>query len=275
METIRLYRALHQRETALGYLESYDFENESIIDEAYSHILDSYPLKDERGERTIFSFTADLSVAVSLVKDNSLDYDSIAYIDAPISRDANISRDAHISKSAFFSSNENTLSPCEDSKARVIIKPVFRAFDWFDMAIYCQKLSLSNLNITRLPIAPIPLINTLIPSRNGALSKARAMNEFAVFFRGKFAPRLLDLDDEEALRAEIEKSFQQPKLEDEENLGLFFLSNPSLLKSNTARDIIKSLRSYAEDEGNLTNVGLSRRQAILAELKNWEGRFFE
>ena len=269
METIRLYRALHQRETALGYLESYDFENESIIDEAYSHILDSYPLKDERGERTIFSFTADLSVAVSLVKDNSLDYDSIAYIDAPISRDA------CISKGAFFSSNENNLFPCEDSKAKIIIKPVFRAFDWFDMAIYCQKLSLSNLNITRLPIAPIPLINTLIPSRNGALSKARAMNEFAVFFRGKFAPRLLDLADEKTLRAEIEKSFQQPKLEDEENLGLFFLSNPSLLKSDTARDIIKSLRSYAEDEGNLTNVGLSRRQAILAELKNWEGRFFE
>lgn len=241
---LRLYRALYKSQTENGFLKSYSFSDSEIIHEVYSHILNSHTYKDNRGERVIFSFTTDISVAFELLEKMSETYDSICYIDVPLQKNAKMVLNG----------------------AKAIVKPVFRFCDWIDMACYNKTLSLNNLNFPHANIPPVPLLNELLPSHNGALSKALAMKEIAVIFEEEFNFNKLSFEEAKKIKEEHQPEFP---LENDENLSLFSLCG----KGDVDENIIKNLKSFANNLDNLQNVSPIQREFLIKNLEKCEKVF--
>ncbi|NLB56450.1 MAG: hypothetical protein GX811_11955 [Lentisphaerae bacterium] len=180
---MRLYRAIPANETTLNsHQKAFSkgdnvLGNISILDEIYSHIMPTHNLDVTHQNRIIFSFTDDIDVACRLIEKHPAVYSKIGYIDTEVPEDA----------FALLSRNSNIL----------LVKPVFRRSDWVDLALYSAsangytQFDVSNVNYAS---KGVPLINTLVPSRWGALSLARTEREYVVICRA-FVPAIMSAND--------------------------------------------------------------------------------
>ncbi len=220
---MRLYRAMPMNEKVLNshkrvLSNGQNFiSNICVLDEIYSQIIPSHNLNKAIHKRILFSFTDDIDVACRLIEKYPTSYSKIGYIDVEISDET----------SALLINNENIL----------FIKPIFRLSDWIDLAIYnvsqninyCSSITVNNVNYTR---KEIPLINTLVPSRWGALSLAYAAREYMVICRN-LSPTIL-------LKKDIDYERKNKNLKD---YNMFLSDNDS----TTKKEIIVSLKNDLRD----------------------------
>lgn len=226
---MRLYRAMPMNEKTLNshkrifYNDQNAISNICILDEIYSQIIPTHDLNKARQNRILFSFTDDIYVACRFLKKYPETYEKIGYIDVDISDKT----------SALLINNKNIL----------FIKPVFRFLDWIDLAAYrlskskknCTSITVNNVNYTR---KKIPLINTLVPSRWGALSLARTAREYMVICQN-LSPTILS-------KKEIDYERKTKCLK---NFNLFLSDNNSTIK----KEVIKILKK------DLENINVSHK----------------
>lgn len=153
----RLYRAL--RKSELLVLNSQLIQNQKLddfilVNEAYSHIVPTYKLRETEEYRTFFSFTEDLTVAKKLITKYPNTYTKIGFLDIEIT-------------DAFTTNNPNIL----------FAMPVFRVSDWVELIAfsYEENKNIINLNYSR---KPINFINSIIYSRWSPMSLANANKEY-------------------------------------------------------------------------------------------------
>ncbi|ENK0556055.1 hypothetical protein AB2T19_000807 [Clostridium botulinum] len=225
---MRLYRAMSMNEKILNSHKRVfskgknAISNICVLNEIYSQIIPTHNLNKASQNRIIFSFTDDIDVACRFIEKYPTTYNKIGYIDVEISDET----------SALLINNENIL----------FIKPIFRLLDWIDLATYnvsenknyCTSITVNNVNYAR---KEFPLINTLVPSRWGALSLARTAREYVVICQNLF-PTILSKKD-------INYERKNKHLE---NFNLFLSDNDS----TTKKEVIKSLKN------DLENVDISQ-----------------
>lgn len=154
--TTRLYRALRKDETVLissSLIENHSLKKDTnLLNEAYSHIVPSYKLRECESYRTIFSFTDDICIAKKLLEKHPDTYKSIGYVDVQIT-------------DAFTTDRDEVL----------FVMPAFRLSDWVELMAYSRAETILNLNYSR---SSIDLINAVIPSHWSVLSLANTNREY-------------------------------------------------------------------------------------------------
>ena len=239
---MRLYRAMPMNEKILNSHKRVFSKGQNVIsnicvlNEIYSQIIPTHKLNKASRNRIIFSFTDDIDVACRFIEKYPMTYNKIGYIDLEISDET----------SALLINNENVL----------FIKPIFRLSDWIDLAIYnvsenknyCTPITINNVNYAR---KEFPLINTLVPSRWGALSLARAAREYVVICQN-LVPSILSKKD-------IDYERKNKHLKD---YNLFLSDNDSIRK----KEVVKSLKNDLENI-NISKVRKDYLFKLLSECK--------
>ena len=166
----RLYRALRANELILTsqLIQDHKLADDFVpLNEAYSHIVPSYKLRETEKYRTVFSFTEDLAVAKKLLKNHPDTYVNIGYIDIEMT-------------DAFTTNNINIL----------FAMPVYRLSDWVELMSfsYDNNKCISNLNYS---CKDIHFVNAIIYSRWSAMSLATANKEYLLIC-DNLIPSILD-----------------------------------------------------------------------------------
>lgn len=155
----------------------------NMIDKIYSHII---PSLKSYNNSIIYSFTDDFSIAKSFLGERGYtNYNRIGYIDISVKKN---------------------MSPSAISTSLLFLQPLWRMEDWIDLAIAREyehikssgkgrlghsSVELCNLNYKR---DNLNIINTLLPSRNGALSLASPAREYAVICKNLKVNIINDID---------------------------------------------------------------------------------
>ena len=187
---MRLYRAMPTNETTLNSHQRALSKTKNalsdicLLDEIYSHIMPTHNLDIAHLNRVVFSFTDDIDVTYSLTEKYPATYAKIGYID--------------------IKSPENSSALLKGDPNLLLVKPIFRLSDWVDLAIYCAGKSVhTSINVHNVNYASkgVPLINTLVPSRWGALSLAHTAREYVVICKN-LVPAIMSANDIASTRAD-------------------------------------------------------------------------
>lgn len=243
MLDMKLFRALPWKESILNsndkvFSNNIISNNINLMNEIYSHIMPSYKLSQASKRKTIYSFTDDIDVAYRLVTNYPEIYNKIGYIELDITGES----------SALI----------ENSKKILLVKPIFRFSDWIDLASYNVIITedintIITVNNTNYKREPLPLINTLIPSRWGALSLASTAREYAVICKD-LVPSILS---EEQIDNEINNKEIQ-------NYDLL-LSNNIFKKRYIINSMEKSFKQI--------NISQSRSEYLQKMLKEYKANY--
>ena len=188
----RLYRALRKNELVLtsDLIEDHKLKKGTVLlNEAYSHIIPTYKLRENQNFRTVFSFTDDINVARRLIQDYPDTYTKIGYIDIEIT-------------DAFTTNNPNVL----------FAMPVHRLSDWVELMAYSYdtQKDITNLNYS---CKNINFINAVVFSRWSVMSLAFSNMEYLVIC-DNLKPTILDTDNEEAARGVYDLSTRDYLIKD-------------------------------------------------------------
>lgn len=162
--TIRLYRAMSDREIKHNITSSYVPKPDMIAHEIYSHVLSTYRLRIG----PLYSLSDSLEQAVNMLQKHPDRYKAIGYIDLPVENGA-------------FKLSENI----------IYLHRVSEIEDWLDIISNAGIFFFTNLNYNRPPVS---ILSVLTPSQKSVFSWSATAREYVVVAKNLKLHIIQDLD---------------------------------------------------------------------------------